>query len=231
VSIGLAFTIGAVKAAISRDGATWVPLLTVGVVLVAASVAALVWARAGIARDEALRRELESRGVVTTPFGAKPRERGVVLRPRAAVRVVPLLLTLLIWMTAVGMALDGLRAPAVVVGALSLMVIGYWWWGRSYELCLDNTGIWRRRRPRWRLAWQDLRSVDNKPTSNRWHPARPDDIVLRGAIASPGGRHRDTVRIRCNLLAIAPDDFRRLADRYWRAATPGSGSSSFLTWS
>jgi hypothetical protein len=66
--------------------------------------------------------------------------------------------------------------------------------------------------------------------SNRWYPNKPDDLVLHGRITTPGGRVRASTRIRCNLLAILPEDFAAMANRYSRAAAP-SGDSAFNTWS
>ena len=48
-----------------------------------------------------------------------------------------------------------------------------------------------------------------------WWSARTYEPCL---ITTPSGRVRDVVRIRCNLLAIPPEDFRTLADRYAAAA-------------
>jgi hypothetical protein len=158
----------------------------------------------------------------------------VVLRPRAAIRLVPPLVVLLMLLTAVGMAEDGLPVQAAVVAVAGGLLLLLWLVVRRYEICLDSSGIWRRRRPRWRLAWADLQYAERKPTSNRWYPARPDDVLLHGRVTTPHGGVREVVRIRCNLLAILPGDLGLLLDQYrsasdTRAPNPGSpatGSSN-----
>jgi hypothetical protein len=180
------------------------------------------WQRA-LAADS---RDARESGRAPVPFGARPRGDGVVLRPRAAIRLVPPLLVSLMLLTAWGMAADGLpvQAAVVVVGSGALLLL--WLYARSYEICLDASGIWRRRRPRWRLAWTDLQYLERKPTSNRWYPDRPDDLLLHGHITTPHGRARDVARLRCNLLAVPPDELRALVDR-----CRGSATSATRPWS
>ncbi|GAB3446447.1 hypothetical protein GCM10027517_28720 [Phycicoccus ginsengisoli] len=236
--VGLSLAVGGL--ARWREGNTrGAGVLVAGVVVVLVSFGALRWVgrtwQRAVAADA---REARAAGAIPVPSGARPRAGGVVLRPRAAVRLVPPLLVALMALAAWGMAEDGLRVQSDLVLAASGVVLVLWLYARSYEICLDASGIWRRRRPRWRLAWSDLRSVEDKPTSNRWYPDRPDDLLLHGHITTPGGRVRDVVRIRCNLLAILPDDLRALADRCSTAAAatqsrtsgPSGADSPFQRW-
>lgn len=227
--VGLVLAVGGLarwRAGSSRGAG----VLLAGVVVVLVSLAALRWVgrtwQRAVAADA---RDARAAGADPLPFGARPRAGGVVLRPRAAVRLVPPLLVVLMALTAWGMAEDGLPVQSDVVLAASAVVLVLWLYARSYEICLDHSGIWRRRRPRWRLAWSDLRSAEDKATSSYWYPNRPDDLLLHGRVTTPGGRVRDVVRIRCNLLAISPGDLRALADRYSTAAaspeSPTSGPS------
>ena len=213
--VGLPFVLRGLTVWQKEDNPRGVPILLVGVAIIVSCLAALkwvgsTWQRAVTADAE----EARAHGIPALPFGAEPLDGGVVLRPRAAIRVTPGLLVPLMLLTGWGMSADGLpvQGGVVLAGAVAMAVL--WWWTRSYELCLDHSGMWRRRRPRWRLTWADLERVENKPMSNRWYPNKPDDLIVRGRITTPHGRGRDTVRVRCNLLAIMPDQFRALAQQY-----------------
>lgn len=170
------------------------------------------------------------------PFGAKARGDGVTLRPRAAVRVTPILLIPMMLLVALGMSLDDVNPIApIVVLALTVIVTAVWLVEmRRYEICLDRTGIWRRRRPRrWRLAWQDLERTYTVPDKR---PQYEDDLVLQGLVARPRGAAKRTVRLRMNLLAISLTDLQRLIDFYGRQSSfgrqPGlTVESPFDTWS
>ena len=229
--VGLPFAIAGLNTWLHEGNARGIPLLLLGLAIIVGSLLALRWVgrtwQTAVATDA---REARDAGLPAVPFGARPREGGVVLRPRAAIRVVPGVLVPMALMVSWGMAEDGLPIPATIVGVGSVGLVVLWVWLRGYELCLDHTGVWRRRRPRWRLAWSDLRSVEHKQMSNAYYPSKPDDLILHGRITTPSGRVRDTVRVRCNLLAILPEDFAALADQYSRAAAPSADSPS-QTWS
>ncbi len=213
--VGLPFVLRGLTIWLREDNPRGIRVLLVGLLIIGACLAAFRWV--GSTWQSAVKADAEDAradGVAALPFGAEPIEGGVVLRPRAAIRVTPGVLVVLMLLIAWGMSDDGLpvQADVVRVGAVAMAVL--WWWTRTYELCLDQSGIWRRRRPRWRMAWTDLHSVTNKPMSNMWYPNKPDDLVLHGRLTTPRGRVRDTVRVRCNLLAITPEDFRALAQPY-----------------
>lgn len=167
----------------------------------------------------------------TLPFGAKARGEGVTLRPRAAVRITPGVLIPMMLLVVLGMSFDGVNPIAVwTVAALTLIVTVGWLWIRSYEVCLDSAGIWRRRRPRWRLAWEDLEGTETLATPKSANQVRPDDLVLHGLVARPSGRTTRSVRLRMNLLAISVQDLQRLADHF--AHQPrGTSISPFHSWS
>jgi len=213
--VGLPFVLRGLTIWQRQDNPRGVPIFLVGLVIIGACLAAFTWVgRTWQSAVTADAEEARAEGVPALPFGAEPLEGGVVLRPRAAIRVTPGVLVVLTLLTAWGMSEDGLpvQANVVRVGAVAMAVL--WWWTRTYELCLDHSGMWRRRRPRWHLAWSDLARVENKPMSNPWYPNKPDDLVVHGRITTPRGPVGDTVRVRCNLLAIMPDAFRALAQQY-----------------
>ncbi|WP_156399930.1 hypothetical protein [Phycicoccus sp. Soil748] len=213
--VGLPFVLRGLTIWLRQDNPRGIPILVVGVVIIGACLAGLkwvgsTWQRAVTADAE----EARALGVPALPFGAEPLDGGVVLRPRAAIRVTPGLLVVLMLLTGWGMSEDGLpiQGGVVLVGAAAMAAL--WWWTRTYELCLDHSGMWRRRRPRWRLAWSDLGRVENKSMSTMWYPNKPDDLIVHGRITTPRGLVKESVRVRCNLLAIMPSDFRALAQQY-----------------
>ena len=227
--VGLPFVLRGLTIWQREDNLRGIPVLVVGLVVIVACIVALRWV--GRTWEGAVTADAEdarAEGVPALPFGAEPLDGGVVLRPRAAVRVTPGVIAVLMVLTAWGMSEDGLPLQANVVRVGAVAMAALWWWTRSYELCLDHTGMWRRRRPRWRLAWSDLGRVENKPMSNVWYPNKPDDLIIHGRILTPRGRVRDRVRVRCNLLAIMPDEFRALAEQYVDGvpATPPARHSS-----
>ena len=212
--VGLPFVLRGLTIWLRQDNPRGIPILVVGVVIIGACLAGLKWV--GRTWDAAIKADAEEAralGVPALPFGAEPLDGGVVLRPRAAIRVTPGLLVVLMLLTGWGMSEDGLpiQGGVVLVGAAAMAVL--WWWTRTYELCLDHSGMWRRRRPRWRLAWSDLGRVENKSMSTMWYPNKPEDLIVHGRITTPRGRVKESVRVRCNLLAIMPSDFRALAQR------------------
>ena len=210
-ALSLPFLIGGFRAFVEGlDNA--VPLMVLGGTLLLAALLGPAWVMrrwgAALTATPDLR--------VALPFGATQRGDGVVLRPRAAVRVVPGLLVPLLGLVLMGMTLDGVNPVARwAVGALTVGVLVGWLLLRRYELCLDRAGVWRRRRPgRWRLAWQDLQHTEVLPTPKSANQTRPDDLLLHGLVARPDGATTRTVRLRMNLLAISVRDLQRLADHF-----------------
>lgn len=223
--VGLPFVLGGVGALVNgRDNG--VTLIVLGLSLVAASIVVpLVVGRRWGRRLTAVHDPS-----VALPFGAEQRGSGVTLRPRAAVRIAPGLVVALMVPTLVGMHLDGVNAVAVwTVGALTVAVLLGWLWFRRYEVCLDAVGIWRRRRPRWRIAWTDLERTEVLATPKNANRLRPDDLVLHGLVARPAGRVSRSVRLRMNLLAISTTGLHRLADHFEHVPHDAS-SSPFHRW-
>lgn len=167
---------------------------------------------------------------VQLPFGAVPRGDGVSLRARAAIRIVPGVLVPLMVFVVLGMSLDGVNSIAVwIVGGLTVAVLVVWLWIRRYELCMDRCGVWRRRAPRWRLAWQDLERTEVLATPKSGNQVRPDDLVLHGLVARPGGKVTRSVRLRMNVLAISTTDLQRLAEHF-ADQPPTVSTSPFESW-
>lgn len=225
-AVALPFIFGGIGA-LRRDRPNGGTILAIGIVILVASILVPIvvkrlWGTALTAvHDPAL----------VLPFGAKRRGSGVTLRPRAAVRVAPGFAVALMLLTVLGMSLDGVNPIAVwIVACLTVIVFVGWLWLRSYEVCLDSAGVWRRRRPRWRLAWQDLEWTETVVTPKHPNQVRPDDLVLHGLVARPRGRTTRSVRLRMNLLAISLEDIQRLADHF--ADQPrGAMVSPFDRWS
>ena len=157
-------------------------------------------------------------GVSWVPFGARPHGDGVLLRPRAALRFLPPLLVPLLLLTMLGMVADGLAPQGLAVGCLAVVVAVVSLLLHRYQICLGPTGVWKRRRPRWKLAWTDLASITPREHNRRFAAGVQDDLELHGRVAMAWGRQRERVRVRCCILAISTTDFRRLADDYVRLA-------------
>lgn len=226
-ALSLPFLVGGFRAVV-EDLDNGVTLMMLGGALLMAAVLGPPWVIRRWGRTLTTTPDL----AVALPFGATQRGDGVVLRPRAAVRVVPGLLVPLLGLVLLGMGLDGVNPVALwVVGVLTVGVLLGWLLLRRYELCLDRAGVWHRRRPgRWRLAWQDLERTETVPTPKSANGARPDDLVLHGLVARPGGGATPTVRIRMNLLAISVSDLQRLADHF-AGQGRGTAESGFDCWS
>lgn len=203
------------------------PLTVFGAVLLAIGLVVPRVVKHGWGRELAADHPLTGAGAL--PFGATARGDGVVLRPRAAIRIVPGLGAALCLVAAWGASMDHVNPIGTgVMYAAGIGTAVYWLVVlRRYEICLDHSGIWRRRRPRWRMAWQDL-----DPGAVLPHPryGYDEDLVLRGVIARPGGAGSDTVRIRGRMLAISSTDLTNLVGYY--GTEPGSGAATpFDTWS
>lgn len=225
-AVGIPFFLGGVAALIGgKDNGVTLIVLGAAIVIAAIVVPRMVIRRWGAAMTAV------HHPAVALPFGARQRGSGVTLRPRAAIRVTPGLLVPMMLLTVTGMHLDAVNPIAVwTVAGLTVVVFVGWLWLRRYELCMDSAGVWRRRRPRWRLAWQDLERTETMATPKGANQMRPDDLVLHGLVARPGGKVTRTVRIRMNLLAISTHDLQRLAEHF--AAQPRDvATSPFETWS
>lgn len=225
-SVAVPFIVGGVQAII-KDRDNGPTLVLLGTLILCASIVVPIvvlrrWGAALTAVHDP---------AVTLPFGAKARGDGVTIRARAAVRVVPGILVAMMLLVVLGMSSDGVNPIAVwCVSALTFAVLVLWLWLRRYEVCMDSTGIWSRRRPKWRLAWQDLTRAETLATPKAANQVRPDDLVLHGLVARPGGKVTQSIRLRMNLFAISVSDLERLADHFAQQAR-GTSISPFDRWS
>lgn len=199
------------KVATSGWSAMW-PFLLIGVSLAALALLLVWWGRAtlptAVADDEASSTVV---GLPHLPYGARQRGRGVVLEPRFVGRVVApwmagICLVLGVFVTATVREV----APAVIFGGLALAMGYLAALARGHRLAMDHVGVWRRGRPRERIAWPDLVRTEHGRPYRSPDGLEQQELILHGRVERRHGADRDRMRLRVGMLSVTTRDLDRL---------------------
>ena len=149
------------------------------------------------------------------PYGAYAKGEGVWVRRTAAARLLApwlaAMMFFLAWLFFVSEVPAGAILLMLALGALMAWIALL---GRRQEVSMNSEGLWRHHRPRARIAWRDLRAVDQVMPNPTWNKNDIEHLFLRGHVETPRGRTRDHIELRMKMLEVSTPQLMRMMQHY-----------------